>query len=94
MVGNGVVSPFFKCTGCVLEQAMGCVEDLRRNLSGSVPAGCKIDVVSEKYSDVCCPSFTPQATVEYATSAFPQTLACIETVGCKLSQVSLIFCFS
>jgi hypothetical protein len=93
MVGNGIVPPFFKCTGCVLEQAMGCVDDLRRNLSGSVPYDCLLDVVAEKYSDACCPSYTflrKQTLLEYSTSAFPQTLACIEAVGCMMSQVKTI----
>jgi hypothetical protein len=69
---------------------MGCVDDLRRNLSGSVPTDCKLDVVAEKYSDACCPSYTffkKQSFLKYSTSAFPQTLACIEAVGCMISQV-------
>ena len=35
----GVVSRYYTCVGCVIEQAMGCVDDLRTNKSGqSLPA--------------------------------------------------------
>ncbi len=91
MVGNGVVPPFFRCSGCVIEQATACVNDLKKNASGYLREGCRINMMHEKYDTACCPTYTPgrggKLRLEYVSSGFPQALLCIKSVGCKFSQV-------
>lgn len=91
MVGNGVVPPFFRCNGCIIEQATACVNDMKANASGSVPAGCDMNEVKEVGNRKCCPTYTRRGSKllpQYQSSAYPQTLACIKSVGCHLSEVS------
>ncbi len=88
MVGNGQIPPYFRCNGCIIEQAMNCVNDLRKNASGSLQAGCKIASISETKNTACCPVYDEVSLkVDYKTSGYPQALACIDSVGCTLSQV-------
>jgi hypothetical protein len=86
MVGNGIVPPYFRCSGCVIEQAMACVDDVRKNSSGNVFKSCNIAAYTEKPDTSCCPVYKSKR-VDYKTSAYPKTLACIASVGCRLSQV-------
>lgn len=54
---DGKVPPYYTCLGCVIEEAMGCIDDMRQNVSGNVGTGCNMAVLTESYNSACCPVF-------------------------------------
>lgn len=90
MVGNGILPPFFKCNGCIIDLAVACVNDFKANSTGSVPHDCKLHTVNELPNVECCPVYDTsrkRPIIEMKTSAYPQAFQCISSVGCSLSQV-------
>jgi hypothetical protein len=91
-IEDGKVPPYYTCLGCVIEEAIGCVDDMRQNMSGNVGTGCDMGVISESYNGNCCPKFginplTNRLDLLYVGSAYPDTLRCINSVGCASSVI-------
>ena len=86
--------PYDKCFGCQIEEAMSCVDDMRRNISGTVPKGCLISAISDYPQTACCPVYVrpyPRrilyTEILYATSAYPKLFECLEKIGCGSSEI-------
>lgn len=93
MVGNGVLPPFFRCNGCIVDLATACVNDFKANASGNVDPACDLNVMKETPQTECCPQYDlsrRKPRVLYKSAAYPHALQCIKSVGCELSQVSRI----
>ena len=91
VIERAIVTKYYKCEGCVIEQALGCLNDLRQNISGNVPVGCNITYIGHlPYTD-CCPVIGPDSTgrvnLIQKTAGYPDTLRCIQSVGCGDSDV-------
>lgn len=93
VIGTGVVPPYDKCTGCIVAEAMSCVDDMRKNITGTVPTDCPMQSVLETYDKSCCPVYiTPKKNkkyveVVYSTSAYPSVLSCLRKVKCEFTEV-------
>lgn len=61
---------------------MSCIDDMRRNLTGSVRHGCHINVLHGKGEAQCCPTFDERNYLQYIGSTYPETLRCLKRVGC------------
>lgn len=92
MVGNGVLPPYFRCNGCIIDLAHACVNDFKANASGNIPSTCDPHRMSEVPNTECCPryDFRRSRKAQYKTSGYPRTLQCIKSVGCEFSQVPLL----
>ena len=92
VIGTGVVPPYDKCVGCIVAEAMACVDDMRKNATGTVPHNCPMHSVLETYDKACCPVYvTPKKNkkiveVVYSTSAYPSVLACLRKVKCEFTE--------
>lgn len=99
-VETGVVPRYFSCLGCVIEQATGCVNDMRYNKSKNVDPHCPLFAHTEQYKGVCCPQIREQFRLNkrgspvskgvnlfYVGSAYPNTLRCIQKAGCGGSVI-------
>lgn len=86
-ISTGQVSPYDLCMGCVVEQAIECINDMRINISGNVPANCDLNGVTEIPQIQCCPKYKADkngfkiALVPH-TGAYPAALSCLRSVGC------------
>lgn len=93
-IERGSVPKYYTCLGCRIEEAVGCIDDMRRNHSGNVAHNCDMAMVTEHYeSDRCCPTFHKERNgrlnLNYVGSAYPEALRCIESVGCHTSNIYL-----
>jgi hypothetical protein len=87
VVETGTVTPYYQCYGCVIENAMGCLNDMRNNASGNVHPNCSINAIAQTpNTDYCCPKLGA-ANLLYSGSAYPETLRCIAGVGCQDSSI-------
>ena len=88
---TGVIPPYYQCYGCRIEEAMGCLSDMRLNKSGNVKPQCAIRAISQEPDPLhCCPSLIFEGgrlNLNYLGSAYPETLRCIASVGCGSSAV-------
>ena len=88
---TGIIPPYYNCIGCRMEEAMGCLSDMRLNKSGNVSPLCNIQAIAQRPDTAnCCPSLIPQGdrlNLNYLGSAYPETLRCIDSVGCGSSAV-------
>ena len=97
-----MVTKYYECIDCPIELAQACIDDMRRNKSSTVATNCHIDrQYAMKYeSQACCPTFqnelvrkrkkyyrTGKLNMNYVGAQYPETLRCLETVGCKQSVV-------
>jgi hypothetical protein len=58
LIEKGTVPPYYDCLGCVVEEAQGCVDDMRYNKSGQVAPECNLNSARERYDGAqCCPKF-------------------------------------
>lgn len=91
VIERAVVTRYYKCEGCIIEEALGCLSDLRQNVSGNVPSGCNITFIGHLPGVTCCPQFGPDKTGKVnliaSTSGYPEALRCIQNVGCSSSEV-------
>ena len=91
VIERAIITKYYKCEGCVIEQALGCLNDLRMNISGNVPHGCNISYIGHLPLTSCCPAFGPDTTGNVnliaTTAGYPDTLRCIQSVGCGDSDV-------
>lgn len=87
VIERGVVSRYYKCTGCKIEEAALCVQDLRTNRSNNIAGGCKIDQLLQLYSqEECCPKYN-SGVMDTIGNGYPTTLQCIKDVGCSSSEI-------
>ena len=90
MIENGVTPPYEKCLGCEILEAMNCIDDMRNNVTGNVPPGCNIRAISEEYDTSCCPRYGRKSKDKiFVSSAYPKGLACLRSVGCGGTEVSI-----
>ena len=96
LIERGTVTKYFMCVGCEVEEAMGCVDDMRNNKSGNVRPSCKFDHVMEgnmakameqEQQAACCPTVTNGFLSAFAGSAYPEAFRCISNVGCTESTI-------
>jgi len=91
VIERAVVTRYYKCEGCIIENALGCLNDLRQNISGNVPAGCNITYIGHLPETVCCPAFgkdkSGRMNLIATTAGYPDTLRCIQSVGCGETDV-------
>ena len=87
-IENGVRTPFSKCNGCKIEEAVNCIEDMRFNRSGAVPAGCNLNTLMQSYEPQCCPETNEFGRLAKRTSAYPFAFTCLAFVGCLDSPVA------
>lgn len=91
LIQRGIVPPYYDCVGCEIEEATGCIHDMRHNKSKNVLAACRMTATSEKYNrEYCCPRFevvNQRYDLSYLGSAYPEALRCIERTGCKSSTI-------
>lgn len=50
LISRGVTTPYYKCIGCDIELAIGCINDMRTNASFNVAPGCLFSYNQEQYS--------------------------------------------
>jgi hypothetical protein len=56
-IETATVPRYYSCLGCVVEEAVGCVTDMRYNKSGNVRATCPMSTTFQRFEDVeCCPN--------------------------------------
>ena len=99
---RGVVTKYYECIDCPIELAQACIDDMRLNKSSIVATNCHIDhQYNMKYeSQACCPTFQNdlvrkrrkyyrdgKLNMNYVGAQYPETIRCLETVGCKQSVV-------
>ena len=92
LIERGDVPPYYDCVGCIIEQAQGCLTDMRSNLSENVATSCKMYSASEKVDRKdCCPKFATTLKtgldLVYVGAAYPMALRCIKTAGCEDSVI-------
>ncbi len=83
LVERGTITPYYACLGCRVEEAMGCIDDMRLNKSGNVRYGCNINSMHEKRDEKCCPAFTSNKRPQYMGLSYPEGLRCLERIGCS-----------
>ena len=86
-ISIGSIPPYDLCSGCKIDAAYGCIDDMRRNVSGTVPMGCKMNGLTETPQSICCPLFADSSSTHYkmGTYAYVQALKCLRSVGCQQS---------
>lgn len=60
LIERGTMPPYWDCMGCIVEEAQGCIDDLRFNASGLVPPKCKMSSLLQTatmQARECCPHF-------------------------------------
>ncbi len=91
LIERGIIPPYYDCLGCLIEEATGCVDDMRNNKSSNVWPTCKINSINEKYDKAdCCPHFKQMAgklNLDYLGSAYPEALRCVAKTGCASSTI-------
>ncbi len=97
LIERGTVTKYFMCVGCEVQEAMGCVDDMRNNKSGNVRSTCKFDHVMEgnmakameqEQQEACCPTVEGGSLKYFAGSAYPEAFRCISNVGCTESTIN------
>lgn len=85
-IERGIVTPFYACDGCLLQEANECLNDLRLNKSSNVRAGCPINkAFTVNPGPVCCPTISDD--LEFVGSNYPLALRCIEKVKCASTTI-------
>jgi len=91
VIERATVTKYYKCEGCIIERALGCLSDLRQNISGNVPRGCNISYIGRLTQPKCCPTIGKDASGKInliaKTAGYPDTLRCIQSVGCGDTDV-------
>ena len=91
VIERAVVTRYYKCEGCIIENALGCLNDLRQNISGNVPPRCNITFIGHLPDTMCCPLFgldkAGRMNLIATTAGYPDTLRCIQSVGCGDTDV-------
>jgi hypothetical protein len=91
MIEKGRAPPYEKCYGCEIQRAMNCLSDLRRNVTGNVPSGCRLNSLNSDYDTTCCPVYVQKKSkliLRFETSGYPSALSCLRKVGCQATQVN------
>lgn len=85
-VGGGYSPPYSLCEGCMVQEAIDCVDDMRHNRSLNVPAGCDLQGLMVEPQPECCTKFFSKddgVNIDPETSAYNDALRCLEMVSCK-----------
>lgn len=85
-VGGGMVPKYEYCVGCDMLAAQHCLWDMRNNISGNVPHGCRLDFNTLKPQTECCAQYTlynKKSTIHGRTSAINDALLCLRNIGCE-----------
>jgi hypothetical protein len=96
MIEKGTAPPYEKCYGCEIQRAMNCLSDLRTNVTGNVPSGCKLNSLNSNYDTTCCPVYVQKKRkifLRFETSGYPSALSCLRKVGCQATQVIFFLSF-
>jgi hypothetical protein len=83
LMEEGTVTPYYVCIGCRVEEAMGCIDDMRLNRTGNVRHGCKINSMHESLDNQCCPTVAGYNRLNYIGMSYPEGLRCLERAGCR-----------
>ena len=92
MIERGLMPPYQKCFGgCIVEDAVACIQDMRTNASGNVDPSCQLNVINEVPDKDCCPrrigpNPLNNIMIGRLHSAYPEALECLNRVGCGGSQ--------
>lgn len=93
IIERGRAPPYEKCYGCEIHRAMNCLSDLRTNVTGNVPSGCRLHALNSEYDATCCPVYVQKKRkffLRFETSGYPAALSCLRRVGCQATQVQSI----
>jgi hypothetical protein len=85
-VGGGYSPPYSLCEGCMIQEAIDCVDDMRHNRSMNVPKGCDLQGLMVEPQPNCCTVFFSKddgVNIDPQTSAYNDALRCLEMVNCK-----------
>jgi hypothetical protein len=92
VIERGEVPKYYKCVGCVIEEAQLCVDDMRLNRTGNVFHSCEMRSAMEFYKpEECCPQQYEDKIKNYdlnaRTTAYPDAFTCLKKVGCDESTI-------
>jgi hypothetical protein len=96
-IERGTVTPYYMCVGCKVEEAMGCIQDMRGNKSGNVRGECMFNevmegnmahVMEQEQQAACCPVVNGAGVLtRFQGSAYPEAFRCLMNVGCEESTM-------
>jgi len=94
--GGGYAHPYQICDGCMIQNALQCISDMRHNISGNVPSGCNMNDMFMDIQPACCARFSrdetidpnPGARIRPKTSAYNDALLCLHNAGCHYKKGS------
>jgi hypothetical protein len=94
MMERGAVPPYELCRGsCNILDAISCVDDMRRNISGTVHPKCTFRNIAEDPVPLyCCPRYEFSAVkgktfLVHSHAAYPLVFECLAAVGCGENAV-------
>lgn len=83
VIEQGAIPKYYDCTGCRIEEASACVEDMRLNKSKNVYPTCDMSSMMQSPDTSCCPRVDSQGHLIYMGSAYPYAIHCMEYVNCQ-----------
>lgn len=93
VIERGEVPKYYKCEGCIIEEAQSCIDDMRLNRTGNVFHTCEMKSAMEFYErDQCCPKqyydeFKKRMELHARTTAYPDAFTCLTNIGCDESTI-------
>jgi hypothetical protein len=93
VIERGEVPKYYKCQGCIIEQAQLCIDDMRLNRTGNVFHSCEMRSAMEFYEpNECCPKqyfddVKKRMELHSRTTAYPDAFECLKTIGCDESTI-------
>jgi len=85
-VGGGYSPAYSLCDGCMISEALQCVDDMRHNVSMNVRPACDLSAMLVEPQPSCCTKFGFPDTgkqIDPETSAYNDALLCLEISRCK-----------
>ena len=89
--GGGYAPPYAVCDGCMVANALQCIDDMRHNVSGNVATSCNMNDMLMDIQPGCCTKFSRDTTIDPdnpgariipKTSAYNDALLCLHNNGC------------
>jgi hypothetical protein len=92
LIETGKSARYYSCLGCIIENAINCVDLMRSNASGDVYSECDLSKLTLTQSSSCCPRFSyneegKKSNLLFVGSAYPAALRCIQEAGCQHSEI-------
>ena len=92
-VGGGYSPKYSLCNGCVVQNALNCISDMRHNASKNVPGGCDLTSLMVEPQPKCCAKFDESnpgknqflnkgTTIVPETAAYNDALLCLQRSNC------------